>query len=113
MKHFGNIVGIRSIMKNIDTYLMLDILAFLLNNGINNSLYFSGASLFSMCCTSWLSWNSLLGWNADLFRYGGADIVYFGTVLGGWDQSTYWLGDGLAYAFVSSVIDGVALLYWF
>jgi len=94
-------------------YLMLDVLAFLLNNGINNGLYFSGASLFSMGGASWLSWYGLLGWYAYLFGYGGADIIYFGTVLGGWDQSTYWLGDGLAYAFVSGVIDGVALLYWF
>ena len=72
-------------MKNMKTHLMLDVLAFLLNNGINNGLYFSGASLFSMGGASWLSWYSLLGWYAYLFGYCGADVVYFSTILSGWD----------------------------
>ena len=98
--------------EKYETHLMLDVLAFLLNNGINNGLYVNGASLFGVGGTSWFSWYSLLGWYAYLFRYGGADIVYFSTVLGSWDQSTYWFGDGFAYFFVGSVIDSVALLYW-
>merc|ERR1719414_1139185 len=66
-------------------YLMLDVLAFLLNNGINDGLYFNRASLFGMGGTSWFSWYSLLGWYAYLFWYVGTDIVYFSTVLGSWD----------------------------
>ena len=72
-------------MKNMKTHLMLDVLAFLLNNGINNGLYINGASLFGVGGASRFSWYSLLGWYTYLFRYGGADIVYFSTVLGSWD----------------------------